>query len=133
MTVAFSTTLRNARADQITTAMDAGTGPALLRIYDGVRPATGGTATTLLAELTFSDPSAPAASGGVLTASAITADPSANATGTATWGRWVDSDSNFVGDFDVGTSGADLNLNTTSIVTGAQVSVTSHVLTEGNP
>lgn len=133
MAVAFATTLRNARADQITTAMDAGASAALLRIYDGVRPATGGAATTLLAELPFSDPSAPAASGGVLTASAITDDSSANATGTATWGRWVDSDSTFVGDFDVGTSGSDLNLNTTSIVAGAQVSVTSHVLTEGNP
>jgi hypothetical protein len=35
-------------------------------------------------------------------------------------------------DCSVGTSGADINLNTTSIVTGAAVSVTSAVLTEGN-
>jgi len=132
MTVALATTLRNSRADEITTALDAGSGAALLRIYSGTRPATGGTVTTLLAELTFSDPVASAASGGVLTASAITADTSANATGTATWGRLVDSDATFVGDYDVGTSGSDLNLNTTAIVAGATVSVTSFVMTEGN-
>jgi len=132
MTVALSTALRNSRADEITTALDAGSGAALLRIYNGTRPATGGTATTLLAELTFTDPMAPAASGGVLTASAITSDTSANATGTASWGRLVDSDANFVADFDVGTSGSDLNLNTTAIVSGATVAVTSFVLTEGN-
>ena len=132
MATSFATTLRNARADQITVALDAGSGAALFRIYDGTRPATGGTATTLLSELTYSDPSAPSAVAGVLTANAITADPSANATGTATWGRLVDSDANFVADFDVGTSGSDLNLNTVSIVAGAQVSVTSSVFTEGN-
>jgi hypothetical protein len=33
----------------------------------------------------------------------------------------------------VGTSGADINLNTTSIVAGANVAVTSAVFTEGQP
>lgn len=130
--VALDSTLRNNRLDEITAVADAGAGAALLRIYDGTRPATGGTATTLLAELTMSDPSFTAASGGTLTASSITADSSANATGTATWGRLVDSDANFVLDFDVGTSGSDLNLNTTSITSGVQVSVSSMVFTEGN-
>ena len=72
MTLGLATTLRNARLDQITAAIDAGTA-GLLRIYDGSRPATGGAATTLLAELTLSDPSSGAAAGGVLTFSAITA------------------------------------------------------------
>jgi hypothetical protein len=133
MALGFVTALRNARADQITAKMDAGSGPGKLRIYDGSRPATGGSATTLLAELTLSDPSAGAAAGGVLTLNAITPDASANATGTATWARIVDSDGNFVTDMSVGTAGADVNLNTTSIVAGAAVSVTSAVLTEGNP
>jgi hypothetical protein len=132
MALGFNATLRNARADQITAAHDAGAGAALLRIYDGSRPATGGTATTLLAELTFSDPSAPAASGGVLTASAITADSSANATGTATWFRTVDSNGVQVIDGDVGTSGSDLNLNSVSISSGQQVACSSFVITEGN-
>lgn len=131
--VGLVATIRNSRLNVIRDGIDAGAGAGLLRIYDGTRPATGGTATTLLAELTHSDPCAPAASGGVLTFSAITADSSANATGTATWGRFVDSTGTAVGDFSVGTSGQDLNLNSTSINAGVQVSVTSASLTEGNP
>src|SRR5262245_37398330 len=135
MTLGMATALRNSRADQIKTAIDAGAGAGKLRIYDGSRPATGGSVTNLLAELTFSDPSAPGASGGVLTFSAITADASADATGTATWFRLVDSTNAFVLDGSVGASGsgADLELNTTSIVAGANVSVpTTRTITEGN-
>ena len=122
--------IRNAMLDAITTR--AGNG-ALLRIYDGTQPARGGTATTLLAELTCGTPFAAAASGGVLTLGAITQDASANATGTATWFRIVQSGgANFVMDGTVGTSGADLNLTTTSIVATQPVSVSSFVITEGN-
>lgn len=133
MAVGYNATLRNNRLDQITARIDGGAGAGLLRIYDGTRPATGGAATTLLAELTLSDPSAGAASGGVLTFNSITSDSSANATGTATWARIVQSDgSTHVLDCSVGTSGSDINLNTTSIVSGATVSVTSAAITEGN-
>ncbi len=132
MATGLATAIRNSRLNVIRDALDAGAGAALFRVYDGTRPATGGTATTLLAELTCSDPSAPNASSAVLTFNSITADPSANATGTATWGRLVDSTGAFVGDFSVGTSGADFNLNTTSIVSGATVSCTSATITEGN-
>ena len=131
MAIALSATLRNNRADAITSFTGAS---ALLRIYSGTRPATGGTATTLLAELTCNATFAAAASGGVLTLNAITQDSSANATGTATWFRLVKSDgTTFVMDGDVGTSGSDLNLNTTSLVSGGPVAITSFVLTEGNP
>lgn len=133
MALGYVATLRNNQLNQITALIDAGAAAGKLRIYDGTRPATGGTATTLLAELTFSDPAFPAASGGSVTASAITADASANATGTATWFRVVDSNNVAVFDGDVGTSGSDLNLNTTSIVAGAAVSVTSFVISAGNP
>jgi hypothetical protein len=132
MALGIVAAVRNSRLDVITAAIDAGTA-GLLRIYDGSRPATGGAATTLLAELTFSDPSAAGAAAGVLTFSAITADASANATGTATWFRIVTSAAAFVLDGSVSTSGADINFNTTSIVTGANVSVSSLVFTEGNP
>lgn len=130
MALAFATGLRNSRLDAITTfAGNSG----FLRIYDGTRPATGGTATTLLAELTCNATFAPSASGGVLTLNAITQDSSANATGTATWFRLVKSDgTTFVLDGNVGTSGSDLNLNTVSIVSGAAVSVTSATITEAN-
>jgi len=78
MALAYSTTLRNTMLDAIDDAVNAGAGAGLLRIYDGSRPATGGAATTLLAELTFSDPAFGAASSGTLTASTITQDSSAN-------------------------------------------------------
>lgn len=132
MTLGINVTLRNTRLNAIRDAIDAGATAGFLRVYDGVRPATGGSATVLLAELTFSDPCAPAAASGVLTFSAITADASANATGTATWCRIVDSTGAFVTDGSVGTSGADYNLNTTSITAGVQVSCSSASITEGN-
>jgi hypothetical protein len=130
MAIGFVTSLRNARLDAITAAMGAS---SLSRIYDGARPTTGGAATTLLAELANSATFAPAASGGVLTANAITADASANATGTATWGRGVTSGGTAVMDWSIGTSGSDMNLTTTAIVATQPVSVTSFVITEGNP
>jgi hypothetical protein len=75
------------------------------------------------------DPSFAAASGGTVTANAITQDSSADASGTATWFRIVDSDGTFVLDGDVGT---DLVLDDAAIVAGGTVSVTSLVVTAGN-
>ncbi len=132
MALAYLTALRNSRADEIAALIDADAGAGSLRIYDGTRPATGGAATTLLAELVLNDPFAPAASGGVLTANAISDDTAADATGTATWFRIVDNSGDFVLDGDVGTSGSDLNLNTVALTVGVNVAVTSLVLTEGN-
>jgi hypothetical protein len=136
MTIGIVTTLRNTRLDAINTAINAGAGPGLLRVYSTPRPSTGGAvgAAVLLAELTFSDPAAAAAASGVLTFSAITADASANAGDptNAVWCRIVDSTGAIVLDGDVGTSGADYNLNTISITAGVQVSCTSATLTEGN-
>lgn len=129
MALGYSTALRNAQLDEITTAIGSN---GLLRIYDGSRPATGGTATTLLAELALSATAAGSASSGVLTFSAITNDSSANATGTATWFRITTSGGTHVIDGNVGTSGSDLNFNTTSFVSGAVISVTSLTITAGN-
>ena len=130
MALAYAVSVRNSMLDAITTGAGAS---ALLRIYDGSRPATGGAATTLLAELTCNATFAAGASGGLLTLNAITQDSSANATGTATWFRIVKADgTTHVMDGNVGTSGSDLNLTTTSIVSGQPVSVTSFVITEGN-
>lgn len=126
-------TLRDAMMDAITT--QAGTS-AKLRIYDGTRPATGAAITTqtLLAELICNATAFAGASvNGVLTANSISDDTAANATGTASWFRIVQSDgTTFVMDGDVGTSGSDLNLDSVSIVINGTVSVTSFVITEGN-
>lgn len=132
LALAYSTTIRNARLNAIRDAIDGGAGAGLLRIYDGSRPATGGTATTLLAELTFTDPCSTGASSGTLTMSAIAADSSANNNGTATWFRCVDSTGTFCVDGSVGTSGSDLNLNSTTISSGQNVAVSSFVITGGN-
>lgn len=131
MALAYITVLRNSMLDAITALVDSGSA-GLIRIYDGTRPATGGTATTLLATLPLSDPSAPAASGGVLTYSAITSS-SVAATGTATWFRVVTSAGSFVFDGSISTSGSDLNLNTQALQAGAAISISSFVITEGNP
>jgi len=132
MAIELADTLVNARADLITAARDAGASGGHIRIYDGTRPAKGGTATTLLGELTFSATSAPSASGGVLTASAITGDASADATGTATWFREVDSDGLFVLDGDCGLSGSDLNFNDVNVVVTLPINISSYVVTDGN-
>ena len=129
MALGFSSTLRTARADQITSAV--GTS-GKIRIYSGTRPATGGTATTQLAELPCSATFAPGASGGVLTVNPITTDALADATGTASWFRVLTSANVPVIDGDVGTSGSDLNLTTTAIVINSPVAISSFVITEGN-
>lgn len=134
MAISYSSTVRENQVIQIANAINAGSAGGILRIYDGTRPATGGSITTqtLLAELTFSATMEASTTGGVLTAAAITQDSSANATGTASWFRVVDSDGTFVMDGNVGTSGSDLNINTTSIVSGVPVVITSFVITAGN-
>jgi len=129
MALAYSTTLRNTRMDAIATAVG---NAGLLKFYDGTRPATGGTATNLLATLTCGTPFAAASSGGVLTANAITT-ANASATGTATWARLTTSGGTFVADMNVGTSGSDINMTSVSFVSGQPVAVSSFVDTEGNP
>lgn len=117
----------NAQADALARLLDNG----YLRIYDGTQAATADTALgaqVLLAELRYNATSAPAASGGLLTFNAITADSSANATGTASWYRALKSDGTTVvmdGNVGVTGSGSSLEMATVSIVAGVQVSVTS--------
>ena len=146
MTIGLTVVLRNNRLDEITADLDssvASPDKGMLRIYSLVRPANADAALNtvspepvLLAELTFSNASFPAAAGGTMSANAIADDTSANATGVANWFRVVDGDGNTVMDGDISVAGAsplgDLILNTTSINSGATVSVTSFVLTEGN-
>jgi hypothetical protein len=129
MALGYSTTVRNNRMTQVLNAI--GTS-GFLRIYSGTRPATGGTATTQLAQLPLSA-TAGTVSGGVLTFAAITADAAADATGTATWARLVTSAGAAVVDLSVGTSGADINFDSVSFVSGGNVAVTSLTFTEGNP
>ncbi len=129
MTTGYVTTLRNAQLDAITTAVG---NAGKLRIYDGTRPATGGAATTLLAEFTLGTPFSSAAAAAVLSPT-LPADTTGVAAGTATWFRIVTSGNAAVIDGSVGTSGADLILNTTTISVAVTVSVTGFTITRGNP
>lgn len=132
-TIGYTASIRTAKMQAIIDAIDAGASGGLNRWYDGVRPATGGAATTLLGTLTFSATCGTAAAG-VLTFSAITSDTSADATATVTWGRVLDSTPTFCFDHSIGTAGGnDIVVNTAAVVTGAQLSITSWTITDGNP
>ena len=125
--------IRNARLDAIKTAIDAGAGNGIITMYTGTQPVNADTAVsgnTVLGVLTFSKPSAPSATGGVLTFSTITQDSAADNSGTATWARISTSSGGTVFDCDVGTSGATIILNTTAITVGGPIQISSFTLTD---
>ncbi len=127
--------LRNASLDAHTTI----TGNAgKLALYDGVRPARGGTATNKLAEFTLGSPLAPAAAAGVLspTLPANVVGLAAAGVGVAaTWARETKSDGTFVADYSVSVAGAGGEitlLGTANIVLNQPVVMTSWTITDGN-
>lgn len=129
MALGYAAALRNSRLQAI---VDLAGANAKVRIYSGSRPATGGTATTQLAELTCGA-TLGTISTGVLTFGAITQDTSADASGTASWFRVVKSDgTTHVMDGSCGTSGSDMNMVTTSVTAGQPVSISSWTITESN-
>lgn len=106
-----------------------------IRIYSGTRPANADTAlsgNTLLAELTGNATFAPAASGGVLTANAITGDTSADNGGAASFARVFESDgTTVIGDLSVTATGGggEIEFATTTFVQGVAVGLTSLTIT----
>lgn len=125
----ISTTTASAEANALVGAY---TNSSTINIYSGSQPATPETSAsgTLLATVTLPSSSAfGAASSGVITAAAIS-NVSVSATGTAAWFRWLKSDGTTpIADGSVGTSGCDLNLNSTSLAAGATLSVSSFTFT----
>jgi hypothetical protein len=105
-----------------------------IKIYSGAQPALNAAASgTLLATMTFSATAFPTsvAAGGTVTATAnaITSGTAGN-TAAAGYFALVKSDnSTIVATGSVGTSGADLNLNTLSITSGNTVSCSSFLIT----
>jgi hypothetical protein len=131
MALQLSTAIRNAELDAITSAI--GTS-GLLRFYDGTAPANVGTAlsgNTLLATLPLSATAAPAASSGLLTFNAITSGTGL-ANGTGTFWRLLTSGGTAVAQGNLGTSGSDINLNSTGVTIGVAVSVSSLTVTAAN-
>lgn len=127
----YSTTLRNARQDAITTAI--GTS-GKLKIYEGTvpaNPAASRAANTLLADLDLSSTFAAAASSGVLTANSI-ATENPVATGTASFADLTTSGGTVVAQLTVGVGTGELQLGSLSLDTGVPVNVTALTITEGN-
>ena len=127
-----ATVMANAFDDECNTD----TPPATIEIKTGSQPATPDDAETgtVLAVLTMSNPAfggaADATPGAILTASAITDDSSADATGTAAhFVILTGTADTHVASGTVGTSGADLNLNSVAITSGSAVAITSMTVT----
>lgn len=131
MALRLSTDTRNKACDAIAQDIDAGVAAGTMQIRTGAQPANVGDAATgtLLGTLTFSDPAFGAAAVGVATASAITSDASADATGTAGHFRILDSAGNIVADGTCGQGSGDLNFNNSAIVAGGVIACTSFTIT----
>jgi hypothetical protein len=131
MAIKLTNASRSAACDAVVDSVDGGSGAGTLEIRSGSQPANADDADsgTVLATLTFSDPAFGAASNGVATAAAITSDSSADASGTAGYFVVKTSAGTKIFTGTVGTSGADLNLVTTTIVATQPVQVTSMTFT----
>jgi len=125
-------------AEEIEDAVDAfctELNSGFLEIYTGSQPAVDAALTgTLLATLTFGATAfgASSSSGGIVTAiaNAITSGTAGN-TGTAGYFALLKSDgTTVVATGSIGTSGCDLNISTTSINSGDNVSCSSFTVTE---
>lgn len=128
----FSTDVRNARADATETTIGAS---PILRIRSGAAPANPAAARTgtVLATLPLPADWLSNASNGVKTLLGTWQDTAADASGTA--GHWEIMGSTGTTchvQGSVGTSGAELNLLSLSLVAGQPVNITSWTLTEGN-
>lgn len=131
MALQLSVSARNAAIDAVETAV--GTAPKL-RIYNGTLPSSCAAAAngTMLVEITLPSDWLTNASNGQKTNSA-TWSGTASASGTATYFRILDSSGSTCHmQGTVGTSGADLVLDNTSINSGQTVQITSFTLSALN-
>lgn len=129
--IRFITATKEACLTQVKNAIDAGAGAGTIKVYTGTIPAAPAdaiVAQVLLGTLTFSDPCGTVST--TLTMSAITQDSAADASGTATWARIADSTGATVMDIDVTSTGGGgtMQLNTTNIVIGGPILISSFVL-----
>jgi hypothetical protein len=119
----------DAAMDAITALLDGGT----IEVRSGSAPANADDADagTLLAEGTFGTPAFDASSGGIAVANAITQDSSANNTGTATHFRLKTSGGAKIAQGSVTAlgGGGDMQVSSTSVVSGVPFSFTSAQLT----
>lgn len=121
MTVTYTTAVKNARLNAVTTAI--GTTGVLEIGTTGMG--------TVLATIPLANPAAPGASGAVLTFTMPQTDTSADATGTAAAARirTASGGTDIVTGLTVGTGGTEVILNSTSITAGQTVTITSATIT----
>lgn len=132
MSLQLSTSVRNAMLDSLETTV--GTAP-ILKIISGSAPANCAAATTgtVLATMTLPSDWLANASSGSKALSGTWQDASADATGTAGYFRLFDSSGTTCHlQGTCGTSGADLNLDSTSITVGQSVTITSFSISAAN-
>lgn len=127
----ISTLARNAMVDALTALLNAG-GAGYIEIRTGSAPTntTDADSGTLLATLPLSSTSFGAASSGTATANTITSDSNVDASGTAAHFRIKNNAGTVIIQGTVGTSGADMNFNTTSFVAGGVASISSGTITQ---
>ncbi len=125
----YNTTVRNSRMTVVRDAANSGK----LALYNGTKPAAGGTATTKLAEFSLANPS------GTVSSAVLTFTDPSNTTvladGTCTWARITDSGGSWVADFTASKVGGtgEIRLTENVLTTGMTLDVTSLTITEGDP
>lgn len=115
--------------------VDGGAGAGVIKCYDGSMPASPDdaiTSQTLLGTLVCSDPCG-TVTGKTLNFSAITQDSAADASGTIVFCRVEDSAGNAVidGDASVTAGSGMFKFNTTTVVAGGPIAMTSGAITVG--
>lgn len=126
MSYSITTAQKNAALNAIATAHNNGS----IKLYSGSVPADANAANTgsLLVSCALNATAFGSAASGTITANAITTT-NATAAGTASYYRTFASDGTTVlGQGTVGTSGADLNINTTSIALNGPVQITVYTV-----
>ncbi len=132
MALRLGTTARNNACNGIVDGIDVGSPPGTLKIYTGAQPTnvSDNPSGTLLGTLTFSNPAFGNSSTGTATASAITSDTSADASGTALHAVILDAAGNPLMDMTCGQGSGDINFDNSVIVAGGTIAVSSMTLTQ---
>jgi hypothetical protein len=122
LAVSYAASLKSTRMNAVINAIDIHASPATIEI---------GTAgmTVLLGSIVLGDPSF-TESGGVITMNGVPRSGTATQTGTAAAARIrMGGGADVVTGLTVGTSGADINLNSVSITAGQTITITSGTIT----
>jgi hypothetical protein len=132
MTISISDAAQNAACDSIVDLMDAGASNGTIQIRTGSKPSDPNDAATgtLLATVPVNDPAFGNSGASVVGRADLAGtlpleDSSPVASGTAGWFRALDSNGNAVFDGTVGTSSADMIVNTTTVTAGVPFRITA--------